>query len=257
MPDPIRTTLILPPALLDDEHVAETKAEGASTWEPLPLLGVLARAGGTEVEAECVSTWEPLPMLGGAMRAAVGADVGGTCRGVCLADISGTEADAPPAGVGAPRLGMPLQRDPYGRDGSSSMRRLETKNGWSVEPLAKYLKGVALQIDTNLRDECLPSAERLETFVSRLVSHSKKQLKHAPRKDRHTLQALFSSRFQKFWDFAQNQKVRSTSPEELKWALVTLVENLFAEFAGSPDTFLLAQPKPICRRHSLKGRIFA
>lgn len=159
--------------------------------------------------------------------------------------------------MGGPRLGMPLKRDPYGRDGSSSMRRLETKNGWSVEPLAKYLKNVALQIDTNLRDECLPSAERLESFVSRLVLQTKKQLKHAPRKERHTLQALFSSRFQKFWDFAQNQKVRSTSPEELKLALVTLVENLFVEFAGSPDTFLLAPPKPICRRRTLSERILA
>lgn len=232
MPDPIRTTLILPPALLDDENVAETKVDGPSAWEPLPSLGSVARASCAEAEAEGPSTWEPLPMLGHAPRI-TGADVGAACRG------------------------MPLKRDPCGRDESSSMRRLETRSGWSVEPLAKYLKGVALQIDTNLRDECLPSDERFETFVSRLVSHTKKQFKNAPRKDRHTLQALFSSRFQKFWDFTQNQKVRSTSPEELKWALVTLVENLFAEFAGSPDTFLLAQPKPICRRHSLKGRIFA
>lgn len=255
MPDPIRTTLILPPALLDDEHVAETKAEGASTWEPLPLIGVAVRAGCVEAEAEGPSTWEPLPMLVGALR--LGADPGSGNRGCSLADGLGTESDAHPASSGAPRIGMPLKCDPYGRDGSSSMRRMETESGWSVKPLAEYLKGVAMQIDTNLRDECLPSAERLETFVSRLVARTKKQMKHAPKKDRHTLQALFSSRFQKFWDFTQNQKVRSTSPEELKWALVTLVENLFAEFAGSPDTFLLAQPKPICRRHSLKGRIFA
>jgi len=253
MPDPIRTTLILAPALLDDEQVVEAKAEGPSTWEPLPLLGAAARAGG--VEAEGPSTWEPLPLLGGAVRA-VGTDMVGGSRGVAVADGVGVEAFPPITGMGGPRLGMPL-KDPCGRDGSSSIRRLETKNGWSVEPLAKYLKNVALQIDTNLRDECLPSAERLESFVSRLVLQTKKQLKHAPRKERHTLQALFSSRFQKFWDFAQNQKVRSTSPEELKLALVTLVENLFVEFAGSPDTFLLAPPKPICRRRTLSERILA
>lgn len=255
MPDPIRTTLILPPALLDDEHVAETKAEGASTWEPLPLLGVPARGGDAAAEAEGSSVWEPLPLLGGASR--LGAESSSGSRGCSLAEGPGAEADAAPTGSGAPRIGMPLKRDPYGRDGSSSMRRLETESGWSVKPLAEYLKGVAMQIDTNLRDECLPSAERLETFVSRLVAHTKKQLRHAPKKDRNTLQALFTSRFQKFWDFTQNQKVRSTSPEELKWALVTLVENLFAEFAGSPDTFLLAQPKPICRRRTLSERILA
>lgn len=115
----------------------------------------------------------------------------------------------------------------------------------------------ALLDDDNLREECVPSAERLETFVSRLVLHTKKQLKHAPKKDRHTLQALFSSRFRKFWDFTQNQKVRSTSPEELKAALVTLVENLIVEFTGSPDTFLLAQPMPIGRRRTLSERILA
>jgi len=235
MPDPIRTTLILPPALLDDEHVSESKADGPSApFEPLPLLGLAFRSAGAEIATGG---------RGGSVLAA-------------LADSS-VETDTPTS-VGGPPLGIPFKRDPYGRDGSSSTRRLETRHGWSVEPLAKYLKGVAVQIDTNLRDECVPSAERFEAFVSRLVSHTKKQLKHAPRKDRHNLQALFSTRFQKFWDFAQNQKVRTTSPEELKVALVTLVENLFVEFAGSPDTFLLAPPpKPLCRRRTLSERILA
>lgn len=232
MPDPIRATLILPPALQDDEHVTETKADGPSSWEPLPSLGTITRSAGIEIITGSSRGGSVLPGVADSMA----------------------ETDTPASG---PPLGMPFKRDPCGRDGSST-RRLETRNGWSVEPLAKYLKGVALQIDTNLRDECLPSAERLEAFVSRLVLHTKKQLKHAPKKDRYTLQALFNSRFQKFWDFAQNQKVRSTSPEELKLALVTLVENLFVEFAGSPDMLLLAPPpKPICRRRTLSERILA
>jgi len=110
-----------------------------------------------------------------------------------------------------------------------------------VEPLAKYLKGVALQIDANLRDERLPTVERLDTFVSKLVSNAHRQLKHAPRKARHTLQAMFSRRFQKFWNFTRNEKVRTTTPEELKWALISLIEHLISEFAVNPDA--LSQPK--------------
>lgn len=127
------------------------------------------------------------------------------------------------------RAGLPLPRDPFGRDGSGSsvsIRRLEVRSGWSVEPLAKYLKGVATQIETNLRDGCLPSAERLEVFVQKLVLHTKKQLKNAPRQDRRNLQVLISDRFQTFWDFTRNQKVGPTSPEELRSVIVTLVENL-------------------------------
>jgi len=213
---------MLPPAFLGgEEQATETKAEG-STLESLPLVGGLAARG-------------------------IGADL----RGSCLA----------PGGFdglthSCPRLGMPLTRDPFGRDadsgGSSSSKRSKfscrtgvSSAGWSVEPLAKYLKGVAERIDTNLREECVPSAERLEVFVSRLVSHTQKQLKNAPRKDRHTLEKLFSNRFQTFWDVTRNQKVRATTPEELKWALVSLVENLFSEFAVCPDALLLAQPKPV------------
>mmetsp|Transcript_34867 Transcript_34867/g.89528 ORF Transcript_34867/g.89528 Transcript_34867/m.89528 type:complete len:369 (+) Transcript_34867:141-1247(+) len=191
MPDPIRTSLILPPALLDDEHPAENKRESP-----------------------------------------------------CMEEVPGPTCDEPLA-VGDTRPGMPLKWDPYGRDGS---RRLEIKtSGWSVEPLAKYLKGVAMQIDANLRDECLPTSERLEAFVSRLVANTQRKLKQAPRKVKHTLQALSARRFQKFWNFARNEKVRATTPEELKWALLTLIENLISEFAVNPDALAqpVAQPKPV------------
>jgi len=231
MPDPIRTSLILPPALLDDEHVVEVKAEGP---------------GATET---------PLPVVGTGPGASLSAGGGGFCDARSLGAAGASVANDAAAGTtasGNNRPGMPLKRDPYGRDGGSSSGRvrLDAKQGWSVEPLCKYLKDVACQIDANLRDECLPTAERLEAFVSRLVVNTQRQLKHAPRKERHTLQALFSRRFQKFWDYARNQKVRSTTPEELKWALVTLVENLFAEFtATGPDALLLAQPKPVHYHH--------
>lgn len=223
MPDPIRpsTRLILPPALLDDEPLAELKAEGTAGPEA-PVAGA----------GRC-----PGAVAGGGVSAGGAGSVGGGATG----------ARAASSGASVLRLGMPLKRDPYDRDGGSSCSRgrLETKHGWSVEPLMKYLKGVAVQIDTNLRDERLPTAERLEAFVAQLVTNTQRQLKHAPRKDRHTLQAMFERRFQKFWDFARNQKVRTTTPEELRWVLVSLEENLFAEFAGSADVLLLAQPKPV------------
>jgi len=161
-----------------------------------------------------------------------------------MEEVPGPTCDEPLA-VGDTRPGMPLKWDPYGRDGS---RRLEIKtSGWSVEPLAKYLKGVAMQIDANLRDECLPTSERLEAFVSRLVANTQRKLKQAPRKVKHTLQALSARRFQKFWNFARNEKVRATTPEELKWALLTLIENLISEFAVNPDALAqpVAQPKPV------------
>ena len=62
-------------------------------------------------------------------------------------------------------VGMPLRWDPFGRDG----RRQEVKGEWTPDSLAKYLKGVALQIDNNLNQGRLPTAERLDAFVSRLV----------------------------------------------------------------------------------------
>lgn len=135
------------------------------------------------------------------------------------------------------RPGMPLKRDPYGRDGP---RRGEVKGEWSVESLAKYLKGVASQIDANLQNHCVPTAEKLDSFVQRLVANTHRHTKHAPKKVRHTLQGMFSKRFQKFWNFMRNEKIRSTSPEELKTTLVCLIDSINTEFGVAAD--LPAQP---------------
>lgn len=131
---------------------------------------------------------------------------------------------------GSVRPGMPLKRDPYGRD-----RRVEAKGEWSVEPLAKYLKGVVQQIDGNLRDKRIPTAERLDAFVSRLVKITQRQLRHAPKRIRHSLKTLFEQRFRKFWNFSKNEKVTTTTPEELKWVLVNLVEQLVSEYTVNSD----------------------
>lgn len=196
MPDPIRTGLIIPPALLADEPRAETS------------------------ETVCPAEEVPPP--------------------VCV--------DTTPLTVGeGARPGMPLKWDPFGRDGS---RRSDVKGEWSPEPLAKYLKIVAMQIDANLREGHLPTVERLDAFVSRLVSNSQRQFKHAPRKVRHQLQAMFALRFQKFWNFTRNEKVGAITAEELKFILTGLVENLSnSDFTHSEQ---LAQPKPL--RHYSYGQ---
>merc|ERR1719369_147206 len=81
------------------------------------------------------------------------------------------------------------RQDPYGRDGP---RHKDARGEWTVEPLAKYLKGVAAQIDLNLQKHGMPAAEKFDAFVSRLVAHAQRQTRHAPKKVRHTLQGLFS-----------------------------------------------------------------
>jgi len=181
MPNPIRTSMLLLPALLDSEPPTAdaSRTDGTATAEPLPAAG----------------------------------------------------AEEALAAIHA-RPGMPLTDDPLGRDGSR--RHDGHRENWSVEPLAKYLKGVALQIDANLRNERLPTTERLDMYVSKVVSNTRRKLHHAPRKVRHALQTLFSRRFQKFWNFTRNEKVRSTTPEELKWVLIALIEQLVAEFAVNP-----------------------
>eukprot|EP00435_Cladocopium_sp_Y103_P014947 s1451_g3.t1 len=136
-------------------------------------------------------------------------------------------------------VGMPLRWDPFGRDGA---RRQEVKGDWTPDSLAKYLKGVAVQIDNNLNHGRLPTAERLDAFVSRLVLNSQRQLKHAPKKVRHRLQATFALRFQTFWNFSRNEKVRNISPEELKGILTALVENLSSHHDLTPaEPHTLAQ----------------
>jgi len=184
MPDPIRTGLMLPPALLDDENASNNKDD--------------ANCGEEVVDTTTNNT-----------------------------DYNQEE----------PRPGMTFKWDPYGRD---VPRRSEVKGDWSVEPLAKYLKRVVQQIDANIQNHRLPTAEKLDAFVSRLVSNTHRQLKHAPKKFRHTLQAMLSHRFKRFWNFTRNEKVRTTNPEELKSTLIYLIDALVSEFAVCPDAELEA-----------------
>jgi hypothetical protein len=134
--------------------------------------------------------------------------------------------------VPEPLPGLSFKWDPYGRD--APRRNGDMKGEWSVEPLAKYLKRVAMQIDSNIETHSVPSKEKLDGFVARLVAHTQRLLKHAPKKMRPTLQGLISRRFQRFWIFARNEKVRSTNPEELKGILNCLVEALLTEYGVSP-----------------------
>lgn len=188
MPDPIRTMPMLPPALFDDEQC---------------VAGAVEKGDGScvfQVDPPGPPSWQRVQ-----------------CSS--LEDVGQHPADS--------RLGMPLKRDPYGRDGP---RRSEARGEWTVEPLAKYLKGVATQIEANLQKHGSPTAEKLDAFVHRLVANTQRQTRHAPKKVRHALQSMFAKRLVKFWNFVRNEKIRSTTPEELKVALVSLGDCLNAEF---------------------------
>ncbi|CAJ1348804.1 unnamed protein product [Effrenium voratum] len=142
---------------------------------------------------------------------------------------------------------MPLKWDPFGRDGAC---RQDPKAEWTPDSLTKYLKGVAIQIDDNLSRGHLPTADRLDNFVHRLVIYSHRQFKHAPKKVRHKLAATFTTRFQTFWNFSRNEKVRNITPEELKGILLALVEESAAQLClwqcGFDDlSYYLARPKPM------------
>jgi hypothetical protein len=126
-------------------------------------------------------------------------------------------------------LGLPLNLDPFGRDTH------EVKSEWSVEPLAKYLKRVSIRIDSNIRNHRQPTVEKLDAFVSSLVSTTHRHLRRAPKKVRQPLTGLCTRRFHRFWDFARNQKLRATTPDELRSTLVCLTEALLAEFTAWPS----------------------
>jgi len=135
----------------------------------------------------------------------------------------------------------PGKKDPFGRD---NPERIQVRE-WSAEPLAKFLQGIVSQIDANLQNHCVPTSEKLDTFVSRLVSNTHRQMKHAPKRIRKLLQDLFAKRFQKIWNFVRNEKVRSISPEELKVALIGLIESLTADFEVNPEVLrAVQQPRP-------------
>merc|ERR1719203_2049831 len=84
------------------------------------------------------------------------------------------------------------QRDPIGRDQEPNRRRRPLKGEWSVEPLAKYLKGVASQIDANLQNHGAPTSEKLDVFVERLVFVTQRQTRHAPKKIQQMVRSMFS-----------------------------------------------------------------
>jgi hypothetical protein len=118
--------------------------------------------------------------------------------------------------------------DPHARDIAKRNRE------WSAEPLAKYLKGAVAQIEANIETHKLPTDEKLDAFVSRLVENMHKFLKRAPKDLRRTLQAKMSRRFKTFWNFDRNEKVRSTSPEELKSVVTSLIKSLVSNAVVGP-----------------------
>lgn len=138
-------------------------------------------------------------------------------------------------------VGVAIKWDPCGRDGP---RRCEPKvsKEWSAESLAKYIKSVAAQIEANVQNSCLPTVEKLDAFVFRLVANTHRLMRHAPKKARHTLQSLFSLRFQRFWNFMHNEKVSATTPEELIAGLTSVIEGLVSDVGVNIDN--LAQPQP-------------
>lgn len=151
-------------------------------------------------------------------------------------------------------IGVAFKWDPYGRDGSRRPGP-EAKGEWLPEPLAKYLKGVAAQIDSNLTTGRLPTTEQLDKFVGKLVTNSHRYLKPAPKKVRHGLKALFAQRFQRFWNYTRNEKVRTVTAQELKLAVSGLAETLSnPDFInGSAEQQPLVQPKPV--RHYSYGQL--
>lgn len=156
---------------------------------------------------------------------------GGSFSNTDSASEASGEVSIPHGADPTVQLGLKLTRDPYGRD---APRGCEAHSTWSPEPLAKYLKGVASQIDTNIQNHRLPTSEKLDNFVNRLVAHTHRQLRHAPKGVRHFMKEICTKRFHRFWNFVRNEKVRSTTPEELTSVLVCIVEALVSDVVVGP-----------------------
>lgn len=137
-----------------------------------------------------------------------------------------------------------LKTDPYERD-RAGPRRVEVKGDWSAESFIKYLKGVPSQIDANLQNHGAPNAEKLDAFVEKLVFVTRRQTRHAPKKMKQTVRGQFTRRFRGFWDVVRNEKIRSTTPDELKNALYNLIEGLNSEFGVSPDLPARHMTRPV------------
>lgn len=189
MPDPIRTSLMLPPTVFDDDQVTEGKAEqplaDSSSSRPTPASAELA-----------------------------------VCGAGPAADPRATVAE--PAAARA-QMSTLLKRDTCGRDGPC-LRDPPTTKEWSVDPLVKYLRGVVQQIEHNIQNHCDPTAEKLEEFVSRLLAKTERLLKRAPKKRRHALQVLLSRR-----NFLRHDNQRATTPEDLKTTMNCVIEDLLRD----------------------------
>ncbi|CAK0906638.1 unnamed protein product [Prorocentrum cordatum] len=193
MPDPIRTSLMLPPTLFDDDQVTEGKAEQ-------PPAESSSRE--TPASAELAACAQPA------------AD-----PRVVVAEPSAARA----------QMGPLLKRDPFGRD--VPCRREPPTKEWSVDPLVKYLRGVVQQIEHNIQNHCVPTAEKLDAFVSRLMANTERHVRRAPKKRRHALQVLLSRR-----NFARHENQRVTTPEELKTTLNSVIEDLLRDISGGSST---------------------
>jgi len=191
MPDPIRTTQMLPPALFDEMH--ETKGDGTNLFPQ---------------------------------------EKGPSADDTVLSAIL------------EHRPGVGLKWDPFGRDRRPlEGKKSHKKQEWSPEPLVKYLHGVVAQIDANLQNQCVPTSDKLDAFVSRLASNMHRRTKNAPKNAKHLLHSMFKKSFRKIWNFVRNEKVSATTAPELKAALQGVIDNVASDFGVNPE-LLVVQPRP-------------
>merc|ERR1712032_1329895 len=104
------------------------------------------------------------------------------------------------------------------------------KGEWSAERLANYLRKFTQQIDVHVCARQIPTTDRLDAYISRLVKNIQRHLKHAPKNERHSLNTFCSKRFQAFWNFNRNEKVRTTTPENLRAVLVSVIDHLVSDY---------------------------
>jgi len=90
---------------------------------------------------------------------------------------------------------------------------------------------VVQQIEHNIQNHCVPTAEKLDAFVSRLMANTERHVRRAPKKRRHALQVLLSRR-----NFARHENQRVTTPEELKTTLNSVIEDLLRDISGGSST---------------------
>lgn len=232
MPDPIKPLALLRGEHWGSEHVGPGTEHAESCEHKVD--------GACEVEGQDSPVYETSDVVGENLMHTndTSEGLGDTASDNIQVKMNEADAGSLDAVVDCAQLGFPLKRDPYGRDGP---RRGEAKE-WSVESLAKYLKSVVHQIDTNINNQRLPTAEKLDREVTRLVANTQRQLRHAPKKTRHAIQAMCARRFHRFWNFARNEKVKATTPEELKCVLICLIEALFSKFS-------MVGPSPTGMRH--------